>query len=53
MGYLYYNPFRTHQGVGCEPPDASPRQAETIASEVKLVSNGLLGGLYHTYKRVA
>ena len=49
----YYNPHRTHQGIGCETPDASPRQAETKASEVELVSKELLGGLYHTYTRAA
>jgi transposase InsO family protein len=49
----YYNPHRTHQGIGCETPDASPRLAETKASDVKLVSKELLGGLYHTYTRTA
>ena len=49
----YYNPHRTHQGIGCETPDASPRQAEIKASEVELISTKLLGGLYHTYTRAA
>jgi transposase InsO family protein len=49
----YYNSHRTHQGIGCETPDVSPRPAETVASEVELVSKGLLGGLYHTYTKVA
>jgi len=49
----YYNPHRTHQGIGGETPDASPRQAETRASDVKLVAKEVLGGLYHTYTRAA
>jgi transposase InsO family protein len=49
----YYNPYRTHQGIGCETPDISPSQTETKTSEIKLVSKRLLGGLYHTYTRAA
>ena len=49
----YYNPHRTHQGIGCETPDASPRPAETMAAETRLESKRLLGGLYHTYTKAA
>jgi len=49
----YYNPHRTHQGIGCQTPDISPRPAETKAAETKLISHELLGGLYHSYSKTA
>ena len=49
----YYNPHRTHQGINGETPDISPRLPETNASETDLVSESILGGLYHSYTKAA
>jgi transposase InsO family protein len=49
----YYNSHRTHQGIGCRTPDIKPRPPKTTIAETKLVSTELLGGLYHTYEKVA
>jgi len=49
----YYNPHRTHQGIGCQTPDISPRPQETKAANTTLISEEVLGGLYHSYQKVA
>jgi transposase InsO family protein len=46
---MYYNPHRTHQGIGCQTPDVSPRPPETMLADTVLESSRILGGLYHTY----
>ena len=51
--YRYYNPHRTHQGIGCQTPDITPCPPKTTVAETELVSTELLGGLYHTYSKVA
>ena len=51
--HKYYNPHRTHQGIGCQTPDVTPRPPETTVAETRLVSTPILGGLYHTYTKVA
>lgn len=49
----YYNLVRTHQGIGCSTPILSDKPPETMVSETNLVSEPILGGLYHRYKKVA
>lgn len=49
----YYNTHRTHQGIGCTTPIPSPKYPESNFSQSKMVSKEILGGLYHTYKKVA
>jgi transposase InsO family protein len=50
----YYNTNRTHQGINCQTPvmpDAKPPL--TTMENTKLLAKPVLGGLYHTYKKVA
>ena len=47
----YYNPHRTHQGIGGETPDVSIHPTETIIANTNLVSEEILGGLYHSYQK--
>lgn len=49
----YYNPHRTHQGINGQTPIPSPKYKPTTAAETKLKSTPVLGGLYHTYEKVA
>ena len=49
----YYNPVRTHQGIGCSTTILSAKPPTTMVSETRLVSEPILGGLYHSYKKVA
>ena len=49
----YYHVVRTHQGIGCRTPVLSDKPVETLASDTELVSQQILGGLYHGYKKVA
>lgn len=51
--HKYYNPIRTHQGINCATPILSEKPIETTISETKLTSEPILGGLYHSYKKVA
>ena len=51
--YKYYNPQRTHQGIGCQTPDGMPPMPETTVAGTSLISTELLGGLYHTYTKAA
>lgn len=60
LGYLlgeyihkYYNTHRTHQGIGGRTPIPSPKYSPTTMAETKLKATPVLGGLYHTYKKVA
>jgi hypothetical protein len=49
----YYHPVRTHQGLNCQTPILSDKPPETKVEDTKLVSKSILGGLYHSYKKVA
>ena len=49
----YYNPQRTHQGIGGQTPDRMPPMPETTMAGTSLLSAELLGGLYHTYSKAA
>ena len=49
----YYHPVRTHQGINCETPVLSNRPPQTTAADTVLVSEPILGGLYHKYRKTA
>jgi transposase InsO family protein len=49
----YYNTHRTHQGINCKTPIPLPQYPPTTISNTKLESTPVLGGLYHTYRKVA
>lgn len=49
----YYNTHRTHQGINCKTPIPLPTYLPTEASKTKLKATPVLGGLYHTYKKIA
>ncbi|ABO51528.1 Integrase, catalytic region [Desulforamulus reducens MI-1] len=49
----YYNTHRTHQGINGKTPIPLPTYLPTKASKTKLKATPVLGGLYHTYKKVA
>jgi putative transposase len=49
----YYNPHRTHQGIGRQTPILSEEPPETLVFETGLTSKPILGGLYHTYRKAA
>jgi putative transposase len=60
LGYLlkeyihnYYNPHRTHQGIERQTPIASKEARKTTIAETTLVSEQILGGLYHNYRKAA
>ena len=50
--HKYYNPVRTHQGIDCRTPILSDKPPITKASDTVLASAPILGGLYHSYKKV-
>lgn len=49
----YYNTHRTHQGIDCKTPIPLPRYLPTSVSNTKIKKKAVLGGMYHTYKKVA
>ena len=50
----YYNNHRTHQGINCEiPVPMKGNPPETIMANTVLEAKPILGGLYHSYKKVA
>jgi putative transposase len=49
----YYNPVRTHQGIKRQTPILSKIPAKTEVAQTVLISESLLGGLYHNYRKVA
>jgi putative transposase len=50
----YYNPVRTHQGIGCETPiQNNSACSKTKVAETVLTSTPILGGLYHSYQKAA
>ena len=51
--HKYYNPARTHQEIGCRTPILSNKPPTTTVLETNLVSKPILGGLYHSYKKIA
>jgi len=46
--YGYYNVSRTHLSLGKDSPIHRP-----VQTDGKIISNSILGGLHHTYQRVA
>ena len=51
--FRYYNTVRTHQGIHCQTPIMSEILPETLADKSVLISEPILGGLYHSYKKIA
>ncbi|HBF36113.1 MAG TPA: integrase [Firmicutes bacterium] len=49
----YYNPHRTHQGIGRQTPLSSVKRTKTLINKTSLISEPILGGLYHNYHKVA
>jgi len=49
----YYHPVRTHQGLNCQTPLPSAKPPNTLVKNTRLVSSPILGGLYHSYKKIA
>ena len=49
----YYNKVRTHQTLGGETPIPSKSPPETSVRDTRLRSKPILGGLYHSYEKVA
>ena len=50
----YYNPHRTHQGIGCQTPIKKKSPVKTCIKNTNLEASPVLGGLYHNYtKKVA
>jgi transposase InsO family protein len=49
----YYNPARTHQGIARQTPLPSDSAPIPAVVTTPLQAQPLLGGLYHTYRRVA
>ena len=54
-GYIhdYYNPSRTHQGIGRQTPVSSSKLEKTSINDTSLISEPVLGGLYHNYYKAA
>lgn len=48
----YYNPSRTHQGIDRQTPVPSPQPASGTPPDT-LVSEPILGGLYHNYRKAS
>lgn len=51
--HKYYNTHRAHQGIDGRTPIPSPEYPQTTMAETTLVAKPVLGGLYHTYEKVA
>ena len=49
----YYNRDRTHQGINCQTPVLSGKPKITTVCETKLIASPVLGGLYHSYRKIA
>jgi transposase InsO family protein len=49
----YYNPSRTHQGINRKTPTSSEEPVKTSITETSLISEPILGGLYHNYRKAA
>ena len=51
--HQYYNPRRTHQGNQRQTPVLSDKPPKSSIAETALVSEPILGGLYHNYRKAA
>lgn len=51
--HRYYNPARTHQGIERQTPILSENPPETSVAQTVLVSEQILSGLYHCYRKIA
>ena len=49
----YYNPSRTHQGIERQTPIISEDSVKTAIAETSLISEPILSGLYHNYRKAA
>lgn len=49
----YYNHHRPHQGLNGNTPVSSPEYRSTTCANTKLKATPVLGGLYHSYTKVA
>lgn len=49
----YYNPVRTHQGIDCQTPILSDKPPDSLVKDTVLISEPILGGLYHGYDKAA
>ena len=49
----YYNVHRTHESLDGDTPMPSPSHFPTYAANTNLKATPILGGLYHTYTKVA
>jgi len=49
----YYNHVRTHQGIECQTPIVKEKPKETTAETTVLKAEPILGGMYHSYEKVA
>jgi putative transposase len=49
----YYNPHRIHQGINRQTPITSEKAGKTAIAETALVSEQILGGLYHNYHKAS
>ena len=49
----YHHPVRIHQGLYCQTPLLSTNPPKTLVKNTHLISSPILGGLYHSYKKVA
>ncbi len=54
-GYIhdYYNPSRNHQGIRRQTPVSSSKLEKTSINDTSLISEPVLGGLYHNYYKAA
>jgi hypothetical protein len=51
--HCYYNPSRTHQGIERQTPFLSETPMKTSIVATSLISEPILGGLYHNYRKAA
>jgi putative transposase len=49
----YYNPCRTHQGIGRQTPFPSSKTKKVSIADTSLISEPVLGGLYHNYRKAS
>jgi putative transposase len=49
----YYNPHRTHQGIGRQTLILSQEPTKASIGKTSLISEPILGGLYHNYRKAA
>jgi putative transposase len=49
----YYNPHRTHQGIERQTPFPSSKTKKVSIADTSLISEPVLGGLYHNYRKAS